>query len=84
MEERELNSQSSNKLCHDEQVIVVPLIDGMFGATVPSFIWSGAFASLIGVAMLECGGSPPCVSITSFILLKASICQCITLSMVMK
>ncbi|XP_008809804.2 uncharacterized protein LOC103721388 isoform X2 [Phoenix dactylifera] len=42
-------------------VIVVPLIDGMFGATVPAFIWSGAFASLVGVAMLECGGSPPCI-----------------------
>ncbi|XP_010916521.1 uncharacterized protein [Elaeis guineensis] len=42
-------------------VIVVPLIDGMFGATVPVFIWYGAFASLIGVAMLECAGSPPCV-----------------------
>ncbi|KAG1334723.1 Integral membrane protein [Cocos nucifera] len=42
-------------------VIVVPLIDGMFGATIPAFIWYGAFVSLIGVAMLECGGSPPCV-----------------------
>ncbi|XP_072973033.1 uncharacterized protein [Typha angustifolia] len=42
-------------------VLVVPLIDGMFGATIPPLIWSGAFFSLVGVAMLESGGSPPCV-----------------------
>lgn len=42
-------------------VIVVPLIDGMFGATVPVITWTGALASLVGVGILESGGSPPCV-----------------------
>ncbi|XP_020090070.1 uncharacterized protein LOC109711448 isoform X1 [Ananas comosus] len=42
-------------------VIIVPLIDGIIGAAVPAYTWVGAFVSLIGVAMLEFTGSPPCV-----------------------
>ncbi|KAL0912149.1 hypothetical protein M5K25_018102 [Dendrobium thyrsiflorum] len=39
-------------------IIVVPFIDGIFGATVPAMTWSGALLSLVGVAMIEYGGSP--------------------------
>ncbi|KAJ3672924.1 hypothetical protein LUZ60_006298 [Juncus effusus] len=42
-------------------VIVVPLIDGITGATIPPLIWFGSIASLFGVAFLESSGSPPCV-----------------------
>ncbi|XP_058080088.1 uncharacterized protein LOC131228217 isoform X1 [Magnolia sinica] len=42
-------------------VIVVPLIDGLLGARVPTLTWFGALTSLIGVAMLESSGSPPSV-----------------------
>ncbi|KAF9592427.1 hypothetical protein IFM89_014917 [Coptis chinensis] len=42
-------------------VIVVPLLDGMLGAKVPALTWLGAFMSVLGVAMLETSGSPPCV-----------------------
>ncbi|KAL2546174.1 uncharacterized protein Fot_15407 [Forsythia ovata] len=42
-------------------VIVVPLIDGMLGSTVPALTWFGALMSIVGVAMLESSGSPPCV-----------------------
>ncbi|VAI01518.1 unnamed protein product [Triticum turgidum subsp. durum] len=42
-------------------VIVVPLIDGIFGASIPMLTWFGAIVSIIGVGLLECGGSPPCV-----------------------
>ncbi|KAM0823168.1 hypothetical protein ACQ4PT_071046 [Festuca glaucescens] len=42
-------------------VIVVPLIDGIFGASIPKLTWFGAIISIIGVGLLECGGSPPCV-----------------------
>nr|XP_043620657.1 uncharacterized protein LOC122592480 [Erigeron canadensis] len=42
-------------------VIVVPLIDGMLGALIPARTWFGAFVSIIGVGLLECSGSPPCV-----------------------
>nr|ADP02182.1 EamA domain-containing protein [Triticum aestivum]ADP02200.1 DUF6 domain-containing protein [Aegilops tauschii] len=42
-------------------VIVVPLIDGIFGASIPMLTWFGAIVSVIGVGLLECGGSPPCV-----------------------
>ncbi|XP_038692137.1 uncharacterized protein LOC119990342 isoform X2 [Tripterygium wilfordii] len=42
-------------------VIVVPLLDGMLGATVPAHTWFGALMSIIGVAMLESSGSPPSV-----------------------
>jgi len=43
-------------------VIIVPFLDGLFGAEVPAHTWFGAFLSLLGVAMLELSGSPPCVS----------------------
>ncbi|KAG8366732.1 hypothetical protein BUALT_Bualt17G0110000 [Buddleja alternifolia] len=42
-------------------VLVVPFIDGMLGSTVPARTWFGALMSLIGVAMLESSGSPPCI-----------------------
>ncbi|CAA7401451.1 unnamed protein product [Spirodela intermedia] len=40
-------------------VITVPLIDGLFGSTIPVLTWCGAIISLIGVCMLECSGSSP-------------------------
>ncbi|GLT65263.1 hypothetical protein SLA2020_377020 [Shorea laevis] len=40
-------------------VIVVPLLDGMLGAIIPARTWFGVLMSAIGVAMLECSGSPP-------------------------
>ncbi|XVE74687.1 hypothetical protein DITRI_Ditri12bG0037300 [Diplodiscus trichospermus] len=42
-------------------VIVVPLLDGMLGAVVPPQTWFGSLMSVLGVAMLESSGSPPCV-----------------------
>ncbi|KAB5538076.1 hypothetical protein DKX38_015609 [Salix brachista] len=42
-------------------VIVVPLLDGMLGAIVPAYTWFGALMSIVGVAMLESSGSPPCI-----------------------
>ncbi|KAL8035010.1 hypothetical protein ABFX02_12G069200 [Erythranthe guttata] len=42
-------------------VIVVPLIDGMLGSVIPARTWFGALMSLVGVAMLESSGSPPCI-----------------------
>ncbi|XP_027362756.1 uncharacterized protein LOC113870361 [Abrus precatorius] len=42
-------------------VIVVPLLDGLFGAVVPTRTWFGALMSIVGVGMLESSGSPPCV-----------------------
>ncbi|KAJ7975229.1 Drug/metabolite transporter [Quillaja saponaria] len=42
-------------------VIAVPLLDGMLGAIIPSRTWFGVLMSAIGVAMLECSGSPPSV-----------------------
>ncbi|RLN11727.1 hypothetical protein C2845_PM09G12670 [Panicum miliaceum] len=42
-------------------VIIVPFLDGLVGAEVPAYTWFGAFLSLLGVAMLELSGSPPCV-----------------------
>ncbi|PVH31344.1 hypothetical protein PAHAL_9G120700 [Panicum hallii] len=42
-------------------VIVVPLIDGLLGTSVPKLTWFGAIVSLLGIGLLECGGSPPCV-----------------------
>ncbi|XP_044364988.1 uncharacterized protein [Triticum aestivum] len=47
-------------------VIVVPLIDGIFGASIPMLTWFGAIVSIIGVGLLECGGSPPCVLVVAF------------------
>jgi hypothetical protein len=44
------------------QVIIVPFLDGLVGAEVPAYTWFGAVLSLLGVAMLELSGSPPCVS----------------------
>ncbi|CAL4918623.1 unnamed protein product [Urochloa decumbens] len=41
-------------------VIVVPLIDGLLGASIPKLTWFGAIVSLLGIGLLECGGSPPC------------------------
>ncbi|KAF9587098.1 hypothetical protein IFM89_039681, partial [Coptis chinensis] len=46
-------------------VIVVPLLDGMLGAKVPALTWLGAFMSVLGVAMLETSGSPPCVCVVA-------------------
>ncbi|KAJ0981359.1 hypothetical protein J5N97_009614 [Dioscorea zingiberensis] len=40
-------------------VILMPLLDGMFGTKVHGFTWFGAIISLIGIGMLECTGSPP-------------------------
>lgn len=40
---------------------MVPLLDGMLGAIVPAYTWFGALMSIVGVAMLESSGSPPCV-----------------------
>ncbi|XP_066328517.1 uncharacterized protein [Miscanthus floridulus] len=45
----------------DLRVIVVPLIDGLLGASIPKLTWFGAIMSLFGIGLLECGGSPPCV-----------------------
>ncbi|XP_075482002.1 uncharacterized protein LOC142522467 [Primulina tabacum] len=42
-------------------VIIVPLIDGMLGSIIPARTWFGALMSIIGIAMLECSGSAPCV-----------------------
>ncbi|KAK4758730.1 hypothetical protein SAY87_020031 [Trapa incisa] len=42
-------------------VIVVPLLEGMLGATIPTYTWVGVFMSVIGVGMLESSGSPPSV-----------------------
>ncbi|KAJ1418425.1 EamA domain [Sesbania bispinosa] len=42
-------------------VIVVPLLDGMLGAVVPTRTWFGALMSILGVGMLESSGSSPSV-----------------------
>ncbi|ESW25398.1 hypothetical protein PHAVU_003G032200 [Phaseolus vulgaris] len=42
-------------------VIVVPLLDGLLGAAVPTRTWFGAVMSIVGVGMLESSGSSPCV-----------------------
>lgn len=42
---------------------MVPLLDGMLGATIPARTWFGALMSIVGVGMLESSGSPPCVSL---------------------
>ncbi|XP_076938517.1 uncharacterized protein LOC143606730 [Bidens hawaiensis] len=33
----------------------------MLGAVIPASTWFGALMSIIGVGMMECSGSPPCV-----------------------
>ncbi|XP_061988971.1 uncharacterized protein LOC133707421 [Rosa rugosa] len=40
-------------------VIVVPLLDGLFGSIIPARTWFGLLMSALGVGMLECSGSPP-------------------------
>ncbi|KAA8541351.1 hypothetical protein F0562_025330 [Nyssa sinensis] len=40
-------------------VIVVPLLQSMLGSIVPARTWFGILMSVLGVAMLECSGSPP-------------------------
>lgn len=40
-------------------VIVVPLLDGLFGSIIPARTWFGVLMSALGVGMLECSGSPP-------------------------
>ncbi|KAF3437182.1 hypothetical protein FNV43_RR19935 [Rhamnella rubrinervis] len=40
-------------------VIAVALLDGMLGAIIPARTWFGVLMSALGVAMLECSGSPP-------------------------
>uniref|UniRef100_A0A2P2QNT5 Uncharacterized protein LOC103338699 n=1 Tax=Rhizophora mucronata TaxID=61149 RepID=A0A2P2QNT5_RHIMU len=40
-------------------VIVVPLLGGMLGAIIPARTWFGVLMSALGLAMLECSGSPP-------------------------
>ncbi|OMO51412.1 Tubulin [Corchorus olitorius] len=40
-------------------VIMVPMLDSMLGAIVPARTWFGVLMSALGVAMLECSGSPP-------------------------
>ncbi|KAJ4959820.1 hypothetical protein NE237_019730 [Protea cynaroides] len=42
-------------------VIVVPLLDGLFGATVPALTWFGALMSIVGISLLESSGSTPSV-----------------------
>ncbi|XP_057815217.1 uncharacterized protein LOC131028868 isoform X1 [Cryptomeria japonica] len=39
-------------------VIVVPLLDGLFGARIPKITWFGATVALLGIALLESSGSP--------------------------
>lgn len=47
---------------------MVPLLDSMLGAIVPARTWFGVLMSVLGVAMLECSGSPPNVSSLYFFL----------------
>lgn len=51
---------------------MVPLLDGMLGAVVPARTWFGALMSVLGVAMLESSGSPPCVSVL-FVVVVAEV-----------
>lgn len=46
----------------DVQVIVVPLLESVFGTIVPARTWFGVFMSVLGLGMLECSGTPPNVS----------------------
>ncbi|KAI5660277.1 hypothetical protein M9H77_29070 [Catharanthus roseus] len=40
-------------------VLVVPFLESILGTIVPARTWFGVLMSVIGVAMLECSGSPP-------------------------
>nr|GMC69189.1 uncharacterized protein LOC109150243 isoform X1 [Ipomoea batatas] len=40
-------------------VIMVPLFESLLGAIIPARTWFGVFMSVVGIAMLECSGSPP-------------------------
>lgn len=40
-------------------VIVVPILESMLGSIVPTRTWFGILMSVLGIAMLECSGSPP-------------------------
>ncbi|CAI9113673.1 OLC1v1014317C4 [Oldenlandia corymbosa var. corymbosa] len=40
-------------------VIVVPLLQSILGTMVPTRTWFGVLMSVLGVGMLECGGTPP-------------------------
>ncbi|KAI7757895.1 hypothetical protein M8C21_025112, partial [Ambrosia artemisiifolia] len=54
-------------------VIVVPLIDGMLGAAIPASTWFGAMMSIVGVGMMECSGSPPCMTLSGTIVKQVTI-----------
>ncbi|KAF2316800.1 hypothetical protein GH714_042141 [Hevea brasiliensis] len=43
------------------EIIVLPLLNGMLGSVFPDCTWFGALMSIIGVKILESGGSPPSV-----------------------
>lgn len=53
-------------LCTNEQVIMVPLFESLLGAMIPARTWFGVFMSVLGIAMLECSGSPPNVRTFGF------------------
>ncbi|XP_019153705.1 PREDICTED: uncharacterized protein LOC109150243 isoform X3 [Ipomoea nil] len=40
-------------------VIMVPLFESLLGAIIPARTWFGVLMSVVGIAMLECSGSPP-------------------------
>nr|GMC71123.1 MLP-like protein 43 [Ipomoea batatas]GMD82152.1 MLP-like protein 43 [Ipomoea batatas] len=44
-------------------VIMVPLFESLLGAIIPARTWFGVFMSVVGIAMLECSGSPPNVCV---------------------
>lgn len=61
--------------CYSEQVIAVPLLDGMLGSIIPARTWFGVLMSAIGVAVLECSGSPPNVRTVRFQYIYVYICM---------
>lgn len=42
-------------------VIVIPLLESVFGVIVPARTWFGILMSVLGISMLECCGSAPSV-----------------------
>lgn len=54
---------------------MVPLIDGLIGASIPPLTWFGAIASLFGVGFLESSGSP-CVRSQAYFLFFSFFCLC--------